>query len=130
MSLSVANNTETVVVLVVEDEFLLRWDIAACLRDAGYAVFETGSGEEAMILCKSDMAINIVFTDINLEGSASGWDVGDYFRALRPDISVLYTSGKSIEGRDCGPRGLFLAKPYKHGEVLAACDRLRGQSTL
>ena len=38
------------------------------LRGAGYAVVETPSGEEAIAPCKSDMAIDIVFTDINLTG--------------------------------------------------------------
>ena len=87
------------VVLVVEDEFFVRCDIADCLRDAGYAVVETASGEEAIALCKSGMSIDIVFTDINLVGPASGWDVAECFRMIRPNVPVLYTSGKSIDAR-------------------------------
>ena len=45
----------------------MRCDIAACLRDAGYIVIDTDSGEEAIELCNSGMSIDIVFTDINLD---------------------------------------------------------------
>ena len=125
MSVSVANGARTVVVLVVEDEFLIRCDIADRLRQSGYTVVETASGEEAIAVCKSDMLIDIVFTDIQLIGSASGWDVTERFRADRPNVSVLYTSGKSIDRGRCVPGSAFFAKPYLYDAVVNACDRLR-----
>ena len=96
MSVSVGNGARALVVLVIEDEFLVRCDVADCLRDAGYVVVETASGEEAIALCNSNTSIDIVFTDINLVGPASGWDVAECFRIERPDVPVLYTSGKSV----------------------------------
>jgi CheY-like chemotaxis protein len=114
-----------VVVLVVEDEFFVRCNIATCLRDEGYVVIETESGEEAIALCKSSVSIDIVFTDINLIGPASGWDVAECFRTERPDGPVLYTSGKSIDVRRCVLKSEFVAKPYKSADVLKACQRLR-----
>ena len=92
MTISTANGHKARVVLVVEDEFLVRCGVADEFREAGYIVVETPSGEEAIALCKSDMAIDIVFTDINLIGAASGWDVGACFLADRPKVPVLYTS--------------------------------------
>ena len=53
MSVSAANGVRALVVLVVEDDFFVRCDIADCLREAGYTVVETESGEEAIALCKS-----------------------------------------------------------------------------
>jgi len=82
------------------------------------------SGEEAIAISKSDMSIDIVFTDIHLIGSTSGWDVAECVRANRPHVSVLYTSGKSIDYRRCIPGSAFLAKPYQHDDVVNACDRL------
>ena len=90
MPVSAANGAHAAVVLVVEDEFFVRCSIADCLRDAGYCVLETASGEEAIALCKSSRLIDMVFTDINLTGAASGWDVGECFRADRPNVPVLY----------------------------------------
>ena len=112
------------VVLVVEDEFLLRWSVTDCLREAGYSVVETASGEEAIAFCKSDISIDIVFTDISLIGSATGWDVGECYRAGRPDVSLIYTSGKSIDPERCIPGSAFIPKPYQYDDVVDACQRL------
>ena len=83
-------------VLVVEDDFLVRCSVAERLREAGYTVVDTPSGEEAIALCKSDMAIDIVFTDINLIGAASGWEVAECFPADRPGVPSC-TSGELID---------------------------------
>jgi CheY-like chemotaxis protein len=54
------------VILLVEDEVVVRWSIAEALRDAGYTVVEAGSGEEAIAICASDVSVDLLFTDINL----------------------------------------------------------------
>jgi CheY-like chemotaxis protein len=125
VSVSAANGARAAVVLMVEDQALIRYAIAELLREAGYTVVETASGEEAIAMCKSDLSIDIVFTDIQLIGSASGWDVAECVRADRPNVSVLYTSGKSIDHGRCIPGSRFLAKPYQYHDVVNACDRLR-----
>ena len=103
MSLSAANSVQALVVLFVEDECFVRFNIATRLRDEGYVVIETASGEEAIALCQSDMSIDIVFTDINLIGPATGSDVAECFRTERPAVPVLYTSGKSVDAQRCVP---------------------------
>ena len=125
MSLSVANGVRALAVLVVEDDFFVRCDIAGCLREAGYAVIETENGEDAIALCKSEMTIDMVFTDINLSGTATGWDVATRFRSAQPDIPVVYTSGQAIDYERCVPGSHFVAKPYQHTDILSACQRLR-----
>ena len=99
--------------------------IAGCLREAGYAVIESGSGEEALALCKSGMPIDMIVTDINLGGSASGWDVAKRFRSEQPDMPVVYISGEQSDPERCVPGSLFVAKPYQHIDILSACLRLR-----
>jgi CheY-like chemotaxis protein len=125
MFVSAVRDAHAAVVLVVEDETLTRCAVAEHLREAGYIVVETASGEEAIAMCKSDLSIDIVFTDIQLIGSASGWDVADYVQADRPNVLVLYTSGKSIDHGRCIPGSAFLAKPYQYHDVVNACARLR-----
>lgn len=70
----------------------MRWSVAGSLRDAGYDVVETASGEEAIAICGTKAPIDLLFTDINLLGLKTGWDVADCFRAHRPASAVLYTS--------------------------------------
>lgn len=106
----------TLAVLVVED-------IATCLLEAGYLVIEAASGEEAISICKSEVPIDMVFTDINLGGMTSGWDVAECFRAERPDVPLLYVSGEVINPERCVPGSVFVAKPYRHTDVLSACQR-------
>jgi CheY-like chemotaxis protein len=124
VSVSVANGAHLLVVLVVEDEYFVRFNIATRLRDEGYVVIETASGEEAIALCQSGTSIDIVFTDINLIGPATGWDVAECFRIERSDVAVLYTSGKSVDAQRRVPGSEFVAKPYKSTDILNALQRL------
>ena len=95
------------------------------LREAGYAVVECGSGEEAVALCRSKAPIDVLFTDINLSGLVSGWEVAERFRMDRPDGVVLYTSANGVDPKRCCPDSVFLAKPYLHCDILSVCERLR-----
>jgi CheY-like chemotaxis protein len=121
---SAENGAHRAVVLVIEDEFFVRWNTARALEDAGYVVVEAASGEEAIALCNSPASIDMVFTDINLGGSASGWDVAECFRTVRPDVPVVYTSGKSLDPGRGVAASAFVAKPYYESDILKACRRL------
>jgi two-component system, response regulator PdtaR len=125
VSAPIGNGHPGPVILIVEDEALIRCYIADSLRAAGYHVIETASGEEAIAMCQSEIPIDIVFTDINLIGAASGWDVVERFRAQCPGIAVLYTSGHSIDHGRCVRESAFVAKPYQPHEVVSACRMLR-----
>ena len=124
VSVSAGNDKKTPVVLLVEDEFFVRYDIATCLRDAGYVVVESASGEQAIALCRSQTSIDMVFTDINLGGAVSGWEVAECFRSEQPDVPVLYTSGRVVDAERCVPGSVFVAKPYQPDDILNACQRL------
>jgi CheY-like chemotaxis protein len=121
---SAASGARVLVVLVVEDDLLVRYDIANCLRDAGHRVIESASGEEAIALCRSATTIDMVSTDINLGGAASGFDVAECFRQERPNIPVLYVSGERIDPAHCVPGSMFVAKPFRHSDILGACLQL------
>ena len=127
MSVSATNGAHALAVLLVEDDFFVRWDIAGCPREAGYAVVESGSGEEALDLCKSGMSIDVTVTDINLGGSASGWEVAKRFRSEQPDMPVVYISGELIDPERCVSGSVFVAKPYQHTDILSACRRLHNR---
>ena len=57
-------------------------------------------------------------------GSASGWDVAEFFRTVRPDVPVVYTSGKSHDAERRVAGGVFVLKPYRHSDILEVCRRL------
>jgi CheY-like chemotaxis protein len=96
---------------------------AICFHEAGFTVIESGSGEEAIAL-STGKSVDIVFTDINLGGTATGWDVADNCRTHQPDVPVLYTSGSPIDSGRSVPGSRFLAKPYRPNDMLSVVSGL------
>jgi CheY-like chemotaxis protein len=77
-------------ILVVEDEVLIRLVIAEYLRDCGYRVIEAVHADEALlVLRKSECAIDVVFTDIEMPGSMDGFALAQWVRSNRPGIDVV-----------------------------------------
>ena len=109
------------VVLVVEDEWLVREEIASQLRDAGWEVLEASTGEGAVDLLKGSLRIDVLVTDIQLAGYLSGWDVAEHFRAAHPDVPVIYASGNTADRSRTVANSLFFSKPYRSAEILKAC---------
>ena len=118
------NKSETLFVLVVEDEFFVRYDIAEYLRECGCVVIEEESAAGALAVCRNGTPVDVLFTDINLNGSGTGWDVAEAARAMRPDIAVFYASGELVDRSRCVPGGLFFSKPYSSSDILKACRQL------
>ena len=108
----------------MEDEFLVRQDIAEFLKNSGCLVLEAATAKEALAICRAGTPIDVLFTDINLNGDNSGWEIAEAFRASRPDIAVLYASGNSADLTWAVPNSRFFGKPYRVSDILDACRSL------
>jgi len=117
-------NTEQTgrVVLVVEDEWLVRAEIASALHDAGWEVLEAGSAEAAIAQVGGGHRVGVIFTDIQLQGRQNGWDVAEAFRVAFPETAVIYTSGNAPDRSRSVEGSRFFDKPYSVSEVLEACE--------
>ena len=113
-----------VIVLLVEDDFFLRWNLADHLREVGYVVKEAESARRAIEFCHDGTRIDILITDIQLSGRRSGWDVAEAFRALWEQIPVIYASGYASEPSRPVVNSVFFNKPYEPVEIVKACQRL------
>ena len=60
------------VILIVEDEFLIRMATAEAIRDAGFQVVEAPDADSAIVILESRSDIQVVFTDIHMPGSMDG----------------------------------------------------------
>lgn len=110
-------HTNGPLVLVVEDEPLVRLDIALAMVDAGFAVIEVPDAEQALDLLESRQSIGLVFTDIELAGPLSGLDLARRIKQRWPHIPVLVTSGRTtLQDR---PGDGFIAKPYSTQAVIS-----------
>ena len=103
---------------------MVRLFIVGQLREQGYDVFEAGTGEEAIALLSAEHPpwINTLFTDIQLGGKLSGWDVAETFREANPEIQVIYASGRYDGGERRVSGSTFFTKPYRPGDIFAAID--------
>ena len=117
------------VVLVVEDEALIRVHALQIVEDAGFTVVEAGNADEAIKILESRSDIRAVFTDINMSGSMDGWKLAHAIRGRWPPIHLLVTSGVNVPGEGQLPaKGRFIAKPYSPEQITAALRELFGDS--
>jgi CheY-like chemotaxis protein len=112
-------------ILVVEDEAILRDDITSYLRDCGCVVHEADSAEQAVAMGRAGLRVDVLFTDINLNGTAEGWGVAQAFRIARPAVGVVYTSGSCVDQSPRVAGSLFFRKPYVRSEILATCRHVQ-----
>jgi two-component system, response regulator PdtaR len=82
------------VVLIVEDEFLLRLDSAETIESAGFEVIQAANADEAIAILKARPDIHVVFTDIQMSGSMDGLKLARFVRDRWPPIKIEATSGR------------------------------------
>jgi CheY-like chemotaxis protein len=108
---------------VIEDEWLVRNNIVNELKERGWTVVETATGEEALALLAAH-EVDVVLTDIQLAGPMTGWDVAHAARTAKPDLPVIYASANASDPLRRVAGSLFFGKPYDPADVVAACHRL------
>ena len=114
-----------IVVLLVEDEPLVREIGAALLEDAGYAVIATDGPRAALLALEAGDEIHLLFTDIQMPGDLDGLQLARQVKDRWPTIRLLVTSGRPPQSPDALPPGVrFLPKPYCAAEVLRHVDEL------
>jgi two-component system, response regulator PdtaR len=104
-------------ILVVEDEVLVRSVVGMYLRDCGFHVVEAGNADEAIRVLESGLAVDIVFSDVNMPGSMDGFGLARWLRHQRPGLQLILTSGSPQKTEELGAHRPFLAKPYDHAEL-------------
>lgn len=113
-------------ILVVDDEVLIRLVIAEYLRDCGYRVIEAAHADEAlMVLRKSELAVDVVFTDVEMPGSMDGFALAHWVRANAPDTDVILAGSvnRAVQAAsDLCDRQEHVPKPY---DLKSVHDRIR-----
>jgi len=117
-------------VLLVEDEVLISRLVAAALSEHGFIVHETATADEALRYMHAGGGVDVLFTDVNLPGSMNGAELALRARALRPDLPIVYASGR-YQSTDIGrlvPRSVFVSKPYDPDDIGMLLTRLTERS--
>jgi len=109
------------IILVVEDDRLVRTFVVGQIESLGYATLAAGNAAEALIVIDSAAKIDLLFTDMIMPGPMNGRQLADAAQQRRAALKVLFTSGYSNEviihngHLDAGV--LLLAKPYRKSDL-------------
>jgi two-component system, response regulator PdtaR len=115
----IQSQKEPPVILIVEDEFLIRAATAEIMRDAGFEVLEAADADRAMAMLETRSDVRVVFTDIHMPGSMDGAKLAQAVRHRWPPVRIIATSGR-VSLEDLGlPAGTVLfPKPYSPEHVV------------
>jgi CheY-like chemotaxis protein len=111
-----------ILVLVVEDEPVIRMNAVALIEDAGYDVIEATNADEAITLLEMRPDIRVVFSDIEMPGgSMDGLRLIHAVRKRWPPVILILASGRvSPSVADMPSDTVFLRKPYAEDDLLKA----------
>lgn len=115
------------VVLIVEDEALIRMNAVEMIEDAGYEVVEADNADDAIAMLESRSDIRVIFTDVQMPGSMDGLKLAHAVRNRWPPVKIIATSGHfAARDGDLPEGGVFLPKPYTLASITAALRELTG----
>jgi CheY-like chemotaxis protein len=123
---STAQSTDARKVLVVDDDPSIRLFVAQLLRDQGYYVYESGSGQGALDLVARGIEIEVLVTDVRMP-DMSGFTLASRVAETHGSIKVLYTTAftlKPAETRLQRPGSEILKKPFQPTQLAAAVKRV------
>ncbi len=115
------NSAERNLVLVVEDQALIRMAAVGMVEDAGFEVLDAESADAAIIILSARSDIHLVLTDVEMPGTMDGIKLAYYVRKRWPPVLLIVVSGRMIVAEDQLPSGSrFFAKPYDDAKLIAA----------
>jgi DNA-binding NtrC family response regulator len=110
-------------ILVVEDEVLIRTEVAAYLRQCGYRVIEARNASEAREVLGTRTGIDLVLSAVEMPGRMNGFGLASWIRRHHPALKVLLASGIAGAAEKAGELcSRQLGKPHSHQRL---ADRIR-----
>ena len=115
-------------ILLVEDEPLIRMDIADHLLKHGFDVLEAGDADEAIVLLERHNTIRLIITDIDMPGSMDGLKLAAAVRDRWPPVKIIVVSGhRAVEITDIPDGSIFFSKPYSPSHIVTSMRELLSQ---
>jgi CheY-like chemotaxis protein len=108
------------VVLVVEDEMMLRMKVIDMVADAGFVPLEAVDADEALAILQSRSDIALMLTDVQMPGSMNGLELAHAVHERWPPIKIILASGQlKLSGSDIPVDSRFFGKPLQSAEIIA-----------
>ena len=113
------------VILIVEDEALVRLSAVGMLEDAGFRMIEAVNSDEALEFLEADSEVRLLFADVNMPGTIDGLALARQVRDRWPHIGIIVVSGQVMPQPHELPAGSrFHRKPYDAYTVLGHAREL------
>jgi DNA-binding NtrC family response regulator len=104
-------------ILLVEDDFLTRWNTAEYLRETGFDVIEAVNARDAMAILGTGSPLDAVFSDVGIAPEMDGLSFSHWSAQHYPKLPILLTSGDPRVAGLVAPAWRFISKPYALNEV-------------
>jgi CheY-like chemotaxis protein len=115
------------VILVVEDEMLLRMRAVDMVEDAGYVPVEAVDADEALAILQSRSDIALLFTDVQMPGSLNGLQLALAVHERWPRIRIILASGQlKLSKSEIPENSRFFGKPLDSVEMVAEIREMLG----
>ena len=119
------------VVLVVEDELMLRMRAVDIVQDAGFEPIEAISADEAIAILESRDDISCLFTDIQMPGSMDGLKLAHLAHTRWPHIKIILVSGQiAVTEADKPEDSKFFPKPLEIEQMIVELQDMIGSGAL
>ena len=119
------------VVLVVEDEMVLRMRAVDIVEDAGFVPIEAVSADQAMEILESRDDISLLFTDIQMPGSMDGLKLAHAAHTRWPHIKIVLVSGQiAVTDADKPTDSKFFPKPLEIQQMILELQEMVGTGAL
>ena len=117
------------VVLVVEDEMLLRMRAVDMVEDAGYTPVEAVDADEAVAILESRSDIALLLTDIQMPGTMDGLGLARSVHERWPPIKIILVSGQlKLANIEIPADSRFFGKPLEAQEMIAEMQNMIGHA--
>jgi CheY-like chemotaxis protein len=113
-------------VLLVEDEILISDMVQETLAEGGFEVHAVATAQDALRYLATNTVVDVLFTDINLQGDMDGSILAQRARLMRPNLPIVFASGRwnLLEPLKKVPHSIVLPKPYSPLHAVAVVERL------
>lgn len=109
------------VLLVVEDDPLVRMGAVAIAREAADEVYDAANADEAIEVLERKSDVTLLFTDIDMPGTVDGLELADIVHQRWPRIRLIVTSGRmKLSDEQIPDDGRFIGKPYYEEAIRSA----------
>ena len=115
------------IVLIVEDDMILRMRSVDIVEDAGYTPVEAVDADEALGILQSRSDIALLFTDIQMPGSMDGLQLAHAVYERWPQLKIILVSGQlKLSSAEIPRDSRFFGKPLVSGQIITEMQDMIG----